>query len=179
MRLYVNKFFYVTIFCFFQVKPIHLGSTHLAPLLTTLVNTVGPVLELGCGDFSTPLLHAACAPTKRYLLSAESCEPWFKLFLDLESDWHEFILVKNWAIVGCERHWSVVFVDHAPEGQRIIDIERLRGKTDIFVVHDTEHGVYNYNKILPTFKYSYTCKRYPVWTTVVSDRIDVTQFFNE
>jgi len=42
-------------------------GTHQVPLITVVVNTKGPILELGCGDFSTPILHALCTAEKRLL----------------------------------------------------------------------------------------------------------------
>ena len=156
-------------------------GTHMTPLMTAVSHTEGPVLEMGCGDFSTPLLHAICSATKRPLLSTESDKKWMSLFLDLENDWHQFQFVPSidkWAEVGSDVRWSVVFIDHAPSGQRIVDIKRLRGNADIFVIHDTEaNHVYHYEPYISTFKYKYTYKRYKITTAVISDTIDVTKFF--
>ncbi|GEM_PF-1185328 len=155
-------------------------GTHMTPLFTAVVNTDGPVLELGCGDFSTPMLHALCSVKKRFLLSAESNKNWQKLFFDLKREWHKFKYVssvQDWANVGSGINWSVVLVDHAPGEQRIVDIERLRPNTEIFVIHDTEDPVYGYEPLLSTFKYKYTYKRYNTTTMLVSDVIDVAALF--
>jgi hypothetical protein len=48
----------------------------------------------------------------------------------------------------------------------------------VFVVHDTEDSRYNFEPLLSTFKYKYVDTRYVLTTTVVSDTIDVTKFFN-
>jgi len=168
-----------------MVKNRVLGSanwgTHITPLITAVANTDGPILEMGCGDFSTPILHAICAPTKRFLLSTESNKKWMNLFMDLKNDWHHFQFVPSidkWADIGRDIHWGVVLVDHAPALQRIVDIKRLRNNTDIFVIHDTEaNHVYKYEPYLSTFKYKYQYKRYKTATTLVSDIIDVGKFF--
>jgi hypothetical protein len=55
-------------------------GTHIAPLLTAVLATDGPVLELGCGDFSTPLLHAICAKQNRLLVSTDTDKAWLELF---------------------------------------------------------------------------------------------------
>ena len=65
-------------------------GTHMTPLITAVSHTEGPILEMGCGDFSTPILHAICSPTKRFLLTTESHRSWMDLFLDLKNDWHHF-----------------------------------------------------------------------------------------
>lgn len=193
----------VTIFCVsyiycepavkFRTFPANANfSTHMAALITSVVNTDGPVLELGCGDFSTPLLHAICSVNKRFLLSTDTDKKWLNLFIDLEQPWHQFLYVPVyeddwttnpkphlWDEVGNDRHWGVVFVDHRPGERRVVDIQRLRSNADIIVVHDTEQPSYNYEPVLKTFKYKYVYERYLVTTTVVSDTIDVRKLFEQ
>lgn len=157
-------------------------GTHMAALITAVVNTNGPVLEMGCGDYSSPLLHAICGADNRFLLSTETNETWMSLFYDLKSKLHHFHFVPNaqaWDEVGGNSHWSVVFIDHAPAERRVIDIQRLRKNTDIFVIHDTEADhVYHYEAVLSTFKYRFTYERYAIKTSLASDTIDVAALFN-
>lgn len=47
-------------------------STHLAVLMEAVRRTAGPVLELGVGLYSTPVLHWLCYPTNRRLVSYDS-----------------------------------------------------------------------------------------------------------
>lgn len=47
-------------------------GTHQTPLISAVMHTKGPILELGCGDFSTPLLHAICSTNQRMLLSTDT-----------------------------------------------------------------------------------------------------------
>lgn len=166
-------------------------GTHISVLATVVAHTDGPVLELGMGDWSTPLLHGLCSVNKRYLLSTETDQNWMALFQDLATNWHEFEFVpvfeesieryyrpEKWDTVGNEKRWSVVFIDHAPAERRLMDIARLRKNTDVFVVHDTEGRGYGLGPILDSFKYRYVEDRYSIETTVVSDVIDVTKFFH-
>jgi hypothetical protein len=149
-------------------------------------------LELGCGDFSTPLLHALCALDKRYLLSTDCDKAWLSLFLDLETDWHRFQYVpvyesdardgckkgghpERWDSIGNDMHWAVVFIDHSPAKRRVKDIVRLRSSADVMVIHDTQpcrEKCYKYGPVLSTFKYRYVYERYAVQTTIVSDVYD-------
>lgn len=156
-------------------------GTHISYLIAAVMRTDGPVLELGCGDFSTPILHSLCSLKKRLLVTAESDKKWMRLFSDLSRDWHQFIAVKNfddWSNVGTDVHWSVVLIDHAPEPRRLMDLKRLRNNTDIFVLHDSQCP-HLYKDYVSTFKYSYSSKRYEVRTTLVSDVIDVSKFFQD
>lgn len=178
------------------VKKRSLGDadygTHMPALVTTVAFTKGPVLEMGCGDFSTPLLHALCAKDQRFLLTVDTDKKWLGYFLDLYSHWHQLWYLpvyeddwmKNpkpylWDQIGNNVHWSVVFIDHRPGERRVIDIQRLRNNTDIFVVHDTQEASYDYEPTLSSFKYKYVYERYTTQTTIVSDTIDITTFFKD
>lgn len=167
-------------------------GTHMACLMAVATNSTGPILEMGAGDYSTPLLHAVCAKDKRYLLSTDTDKRWLSHFADLETDWHELKHVKVyeddwsrnpqpqlWDAIGGDKHWSIVFIDHRPGERRAFDIGRLRLNTDIFIVHDTEHSGYHYEPLLSSFKYRYVDTRYSTYTTVVSDRVNVKKFFRE
>ncbi len=163
-------------------------GTHQTPLITAVMHTDGPILELGCGDFSTPLLHAICSANQRTLLSTDTDKKWLRLFLDLETAWHTFVYVpvfenprnpqaNKWDQIGNDIHWSIVFIDHHPGTRRAADIKRLRSHADIFVVHDTEKAYKDYRPVLASFKYRFVYKRYRKQTTLVSDTIDVAKFF--
>jgi len=47
-------------------------GTHIGPLTTAVMNTAGPVFEMGCGDFSTVILEYICRSQKRYLLTTNT-----------------------------------------------------------------------------------------------------------
>jgi hypothetical protein len=165
-------------------------GTHTHPLLTAVLNTNGPVFEMGCGDYSTPMLHEICKSQKKQLLSSDTSREWIKLFLDLESSFHKFTHVpvyeddweKNpkpelWDNIGNDTNWGVVFIDHRPGERRKVDIARFADKTEIIVVHDTESSCYDYESVFHTFKYRYDYKRYDVYTTLVSNTFDVSKLF--
>ncbi|MEX0671932.1 MAG: hypothetical protein WD068_01105 [Candidatus Babeliales bacterium] len=166
-------------------------GTHMAPLLTVVAHTVGPILELGAGDYSTTLLHAVCQSSQRYILTADTSKQWLDLFLDLKTDWHSFQYVpvyeddweinpqpSLWDSVGADREWSVAFIDHRPGERRIDDIQRLRNQTAVFVVHDTQQPSYGWEPLLSSFNYRYVYNRYATQTTIVSDTIDIRDWFS-
>jgi glycosyltransferase involved in cell wall biosynthesis len=169
-----------------KIQNRQLGSsgygTHIFPLMTVLAHTEGPILEVGTGDYSTPLLHALCSKNERFILSVDTYQVWLNFFLDLSKPWHQFkyIAPDDYASLefqGPGKRWSVVFVDGAPAERRIEDIKRLRDKTDIFVLHDVEDPLYGYQPLISSFTYHYLYDRYLPHTMVVSDKIDVSQFF--
>lgn len=165
-------------------------GTHMALLLTAVAHTRGPILEMGAGDFSTPLLHAVCSNEKRLLLTVDTSLKTLHDFIDLKNSWHYFGYVpvyeddweanpnpELWNLVGNDADWAVVFINHRPGTRRVQDIERLRSHAAIFVVHDTQEAGYGYAPVLDTFKYKYVDTRYATQTTIVSDSIDVSKFF--
>lgn len=152
-------------------------GSHIPALLPVVLHTQGPILEIGCGDSSTTLLHAICAPSQRLLVTAEQNFELMNQFLDLQRIWHQFIHVNtpsDWACVENDRHWSVVFIDCLPTEKYIGNIERLKKNTDIFVIHSDNTLQ---PQILRSFKYQLVYKRYSPWTIIMSDVIDITQFF--
>lgn len=164
-------------------------GTHMVPLVTAIMNTVGDVFEMGCGDYSTPLLHSILTKQERNLLSCDTDLKWLNLFTYLTNDYHKFEYVKvydndwdlnpkpsKWDEVG-NKNWGVVFIDHRPGERRKIDIERFSDKADVIVVHDTETKGYDYESILNKFKYRFDYKIYKTYTTLVSNKVDVSKFF--
>lgn len=144
-------------------------------MLVNFVNvTDGKILELGMGDYSTPIVHYMCTKNKREIYSYESKPDWFAQFKEFNTDWHRILLVDDWDKVPIENNgiWSVAFVDHAPGERRIVDIARLREHCHFVIVHDSQEPGYKYEPYFKSYKYRYDYKRYDTETTVISN------FFN-
>lgn len=146
-----------------------LGRTHDL-VLAAVVAAVPPglVLELGVGYGSTPMLHALCAVKKHMLVSYDHDQNWIDRFMCLKDHWHDFRTFPLEPLMEGFR-WSVVFVDHAPAEARVPAIEALIDSTNIFVVHDTEDPLYNYEPTFKKFKYRYDYKRLTPWTSILSN----------
>lgn len=145
-------------------------ASHLPALVGCVVATAGPVLELGSGHFSTPVLHAACEG--RRLVTADSDPEWMDRFRYLEHDLHEFVLVDDWSsFATLDEPWDVALVDNAPGHTRRTAIERLRTRTRYIVVHDTQAADhYGYEPLLSTFEHRVDHRHSRPFTTVVSDQ---------
>ena len=151
--------------------------THL-PLLTRYVAiTQGPVLELGCGVFSTTVLHEMCVGTGRLLVSVEVSPSFYEMFEPLRCPLHEIVLIKKDEWLEWDgltsRHWSVVLVDQVPDTSRAPCIEKLKGHARYIVAHNSEQPYYRYEPVFRRFRYrrDYTFLR--PCTTVVSDEVPV------
>ena len=179
-------------------------GTHSVPLAITCLNTSGPVLELGCGAYSTPLLHVICGKQARQLHTVDHNLRWLLSFSTLQTNWHTFehlpspwfnhylieayyrllpirrrMIDRLWDQVGNRDAWGLVFIDHLPVARRKKDIERLRASTAVFVVHNTDrigNSLFGFWPYFNTFRYLY---QYPVTpaTVVCSDSVNVRSFF--
>jgi hypothetical protein len=151
-------------------------ATHLPVLVATVCHTEGPVLELGSGHYSTPILSALCARFGRDLVTVD-CDPnWLSNFAGLESKHHRLVHAADWERCQViDDAWGLAFIDHAPAERRTHDIRRLKDRAGILVVHDTEDPVYGYENVLAEFAWVVTCKRYTPWTSILSNKSDLLE----
>jgi len=105
-------------------------ATHQRALLETVMATTGPVLELGCGDYSTPLLSAICESQGRPFKAQASNAEWASRFPGVEVvDWETWI--------APEGRWGLVFLDNEEHTlKRYRRLEVLSHITDTIVLHD-------------------------------------------
>jgi len=146
-------------------------ATHLPALAACAARCAGPVLELGVGWYSTPLLHAHCGSRGLDLFSVESAAAWLNQFLHMAAPWHEFLQARmpDEAADLASRLWGLVVVDNAKQA-RVPWIERVADTAGLIVVHDTElPGAYGYEPCLSEFAHRVDYKRLKPWTSVVSN----------
>lgn len=154
-------------------------SSHMPVLLDLLSKTDGPVLELGSGRYSTPLIHWSCAATQRFVLTLERSKKYFEYASQFADTWHKVVLVEDWDKYPLDgpsgKKWSLAFVDH--EGpRRGTETKRLADLADIIVCHDTcgrDEKKYGYKDAWPSFKYRYQFQLVRPRTSVVSNTVDV------
>ena len=156
---------------------IFMSSTHLPMLMLACARTDGPILELGCGFSSTPILHEITRD--RELLTIE-CNPisgdvWYRMFAHLESPWHRMAYEHEWKGLPVEtlldKHWSVVLVDAQPAAVRPLLVRLFSQNATYIVAHDTQSEAedYKWGDVFDEFKYRLDYKLFPAWTTVVSN----------
>ncbi len=149
-------------------------GTHYVPLAVAVARTAGPVLELGMGDHSTPLLHLLCHD--RLLVSADSNARWMSRYDAFRSATHQLHAVDNWDRwdVIDQHEWSVCFIDCSPTPQRVELLERLKGRARYIVIHDTDPDVdsarvFAFEGALNRFRYRSDYRVFRPFTTIVSD----------
>jgi len=159
------------------LKEVNVGkahTTHMPMLIKTVQMSEGPILELGSGIFSTPLLHWLCSEHSRRLDTYESHPDYYAFAKRFQSRYHSIHLTKDWQDIDMRKHWGVVLIDHAPEERRGIDAIRLKNNADYIVLHDSElEKKYGYDKIWEHFKYIHRWDGGTPKTTVVSNFKDL------
>lgn len=140
-------------------------GSHFPVLAAAVAMTNGPVLELGCGWTSTPMLRLMSRWNDRPLESYDSNEEWAKLF--------DVPLVKDWSKWAPKYdRYGVIFIDSHPGEERRHLAMRLKGKCTFMVLHDHEAGpaaAYDYEIIIPHFKYVETYRMLRPHTLILSD----------
>lgn len=147
-------------------------GSHIPTLLAAFASTTGPVLEVGAGHYSTPLLHSLCSAAQRKLVTLESDPMWWERFASLSSEIHDIRLLENWdgwESVMTEEPWGLVFIDHAPSEHRPLVLAKVPGSA-IAVVHDAQRKDGGQRPAIDSFRYRVFDKprsRSP-WTVALS-----------
>ena len=156
-------------------------GSHFPVLAAAVASTTGPVLEMGCGWGSTPMLDLMCRKMDRRLVTVETQREYYDQFSDLfPHEWffmggeyprrpeipadrfrHEGVFEREWLVSPyADLAWGVAFVDFYPGEARKDAIRLLADKAKLIVVHDAEAdgkhgggGNYEYDLVTPLFKY--------------------------
>jgi len=146
-------------------------NNHRPLLWWALKQTKGqtePVLEMGCGEGSTPYLQQYLKTDKRKLISYDYDKEW--------ADKYNAIHIIDWDSINHEKY-SVILIDHSPGERRHIDIEKLKDKCDYMIIHDSEPAAYGYmlDKIWHLFPYRRNLITQGAWATIVSTKNEIPQ----
>jgi hypothetical protein len=146
-------------------------------LLKALEATKGDIVEMGCGESSTPLLKEYGQTNNRTVHSYDSSEEYAKKYNTNH--------IINWSeLYGKHKEASVILVDHSKgedRGERLSQWKDFKG---IAVCHDTEPSPCggNYGWKFNEWKYVVHVKS-PMngdtngtWATAVSQEYDLTQW---
>ena len=148
-------------------------TTYYPVLIPLLQKTKGPILELGTGISSTPLLHWLCLGREIY--SYENSKGYFREARKYKSRTHHIRFTEDYKDIEI-RPYSVVLVDHSPKNKRRAeDVFRVMD-SDFFVLHDSEDPKYGYEILYPHFKYRYDWTITKPYTTVLSNSHEVEKW---
>jgi len=143
------------------------NATHLVPIIKAVLKLGGPVLELGSGFYSTPILHAICDD----VLTVETDGMWANIL----SQWTgpKMRLVESipayLKTIDITR-FKVAFIDCSIAGDRLKAVELLKD-CPCLVAHDTEADYWQ--ESLRTFKYVKHWTQMMPYTSYLSNVLDV------
>lgn len=126
------------------------------------------VLEMGCGEGSTPYLQQYLKTDKRKLISYDYSKEW--------ADKYNAIHITDWDSINHEQY-SVILIDHSPGERRYIDIQKLKDNCDYMIIHDSEPAAYGYmlDKIWHLFPYRRNLITDGAWATIVSTKHEIPE----
>jgi predicted O-methyltransferase YrrM len=127
-----------------------LYGTHQRLLVKYMMQTTGPVIELGAGNYSTPILHEIAAAQGRHLATVDNNPEWLSKFEAFENAGHTLTLLKSWDDFVVTDPHGLAFVDHAdpPGHPRWLQVQKLLPVAGVIVIHDTEDDLYGYAKLM-------------------------------
>lgn len=160
-----------------KAPPYDQYGSHVPFLVRCAIRTKGPMLELGSGFYSTPVLHEIAQTMNRPLLTLDDSERWLAHQNDLCVPPHEFGVSEDLRQhsrllkpMNADR-WGLVFVDSSPAETRGELVMMLKDIADIIVCHDTEdyHDyVHKYQAAFSTFPHRVDYTRVRPYTSAVS-----------
>lgn len=114
-----------------------------------MMQTTGQVIELGAGNYSTPILHEIASAQDRHLTTVDNNADWLNRFKIFENDGHTLELLQSWNDFKPESY-GLAFVDHAdpPSHPRWLQVQKLLPVSGVIVIHDTEDDQYGYAKLM-------------------------------
>lgn len=127
-----------------------------------------PILEMGCGEGSTPYLTEYCKKNKKHLISYDYSKEW--------AEKYNAVHITDWDSINHDQY-SVILIDHSPGERRYIDIDKLKDKCEYMIIHDSEPSAtgYMYDKIWNLFPYRRNLKTEGAWATIVSRKNEIPQ----
>ena len=116
-------------------------GSHRLVLAEVLKRTTKPILELGAGDFSTPLIHIETKSKK--IVTIDDSKMWLSKFWRLETDWHKFMVLDEEETMEFYKKdnvkWGLVFIDNSTWELRFAAIMKYKDIADYIILHDCNY----------------------------------------
>lgn len=125
-----------------MIETLNWGS-HLPALMACTAVCEGPVLEIGCGHFSTPCLHALCSALGLPLTTTEATDTWRNQFAGYATQDHRILKQTDELLHGLAwGQWGLVLVDDQAEN-RLGWMDLFFDRTRYLLFHDCNFPEYD------------------------------------
>ena len=144
-------------------------ATHLEALLAALAQTTGPVIELGCSHYSTPVMRTFTKQTgRRYVIASSNPV----LSASFRNQCDELIAIKDWTTWEPSSGYGLCLLDNEQTTtMRFPLLKRLLTKVPVVVVHDADryeqNGHAGWKEILACTPHQWF-KTFLPWTVILS-----------
>ena len=158
-----------------------LNLRNLGQIITAILSSEGPVLELGCSNHTTAQIHALCSRSKHRIVTIESDINWFDLYCDLQTDWHDVKLIEPFDLeLTLNTNWGVVLTGNNSELQQLQELRQFRYNAEIIILQCSAEFIENYSELLDSFKYQIRepfSMDYGCATVILSNSTNLNQIF--
>ena len=141
-------------------------ATHLEALVNAALESKGNILELGCGNYSTPILSAVARHRGDNLFVKSSSPEWALQFTDFAEV--ELVVWGSWVPSG---RYGMIFLDNEQlTFHRIQWLPELAKHCDTIVMHDSDAAMQHahYPEMVSGFKKIVTYSKHRPWTVVMT-----------
>lgn len=120
------------------------------PILYEILNKINkPILELGCGEGSTELIHILGEKYNNKIISVESDKKWFFQYQSkYENKNHKFLLIdhslESWNkiidnFLNTKNEWGLIFIDQGFWEARSYAFKKLKNLAQYLILHDCDY----------------------------------------
>lgn len=158
-------------------------GTHRRLLKWAIDHSTGPILELGTGQYSTPIISNAVS-SGRTAVSYEDDREWLAINKEqygCQNHWFGspppvpgYPSWPDWNLIPYRNHqWGVVLIDNRPSSARVLALIAVAHHAEFVVVHDTEQPLYYYDNALTLYRHVYTDQTVVPHTTIASNTREI------
>jgi len=108
-------------------------ATHQRALIAAAMITEGPIVEMGCGNYSTPLLYEVAKSQGRKFTVYSTDREWSSKF----TDYVDVVILESWNDFPYPENVGLTFLDNEQYiRDRKLHVPRLLQTSDVVICHD-------------------------------------------
>lgn len=157
----------------------HLNATITCAIRSGILWPGSPILELGCGHYSTPLLASIARIQNRKFKVITSSTEWSRSFSNLDCEM-ELIEFERWQDISFnDREWGMVLLDNEETAAARYDqLFKLSGDAKAVVFHDANRvDSATWGLMTLFYKHLFFSDQYLPSTAILTQEVDPEKWF--